>query len=217
MKEYLEKKKKIEIKEKLKKEDFLVFSQSNYDTKDNTNTNLNTKEDKNTLTSKEIITETAKLKNTNPNADNLKDKAKDHIKIINNGTSFNNTLTLNSNNKIKETLNSDKHVEIMRSNSKNRPLSKRHAYQVVIKKDESKKKKIVFNSYNNAERIIRYIDNNESLKTNDNLVRHFNTFKYAKKFDQVTNSILKTEQLTVCSEADFVTINLVNTETQSNK
>ena len=40
-------------------------------------------------------------KNTNPNADNLKDKAKDHIKIINNGTSFNNTLTLNSNNKIK--------------------------------------------------------------------------------------------------------------------
>jgi hypothetical protein len=78
--------------------------------------------------------------------------------------------------------------------------------------DNKKKSKVLYNSYKNAERIIRYIDNNESLKTNENLVRHFQTFKYTKKFDEVTNSILKTQQITVCSEADYGNINLVNTE-----
>jgi len=80
---------------------------------------------------------------------------------------------------------------------------------ILRRKRKLKKDKILFNSYTNADRILRYIDNRENLKTNDELVRHFNTFKYTKKFDDVTNTLLKAQQITICSEADYANINLL--------
>jgi hypothetical protein len=228
VKELMDKKKQAELVEKKKKEDFIVFSQSMSETNVNTNVNT-TKENRTTLKqendNKVRNTETRKINNTLYSQNNTREKSNEPIKItstlntLNNVNSLpNNTVTNNNHQPLRVVTEVSKANTEIKSNSKKKSISKRHDYanQVLQKNDDKKKKsKILYNSYKNAERIIRHIDNNESLKTNENLVRHFQTFKYTKKFDEVTNSILKTQQITVCSEADYGNINLVNTENEN--
>lgn len=61
----------------------------------------------------------------------------------------------------------------------------------VLCKDESKyRKKFKLNAYGNVEKIVRYINSNETLKENKNLSSHFNNIKYNKKFDILTKNMI---------------------------
>jgi len=225
MKIYMDKTTHRALIEKKKKEDFLVFSQTNYETKDVTTNNdvhtnvLSTKENKTTQSS-HVVEKNAKVQttivnntvtNTPPNKEINKVQTTVVSNTVNN-THPNKGIVSPKEKSVKENKESKENQGKSRSKSK----SKFHSYTINLKKDEPKKmKKILYSSYNNADRILRYIDNKDSLKENEPLVRHFNTFKYTKKFDDVTNSILKTQQLTLCSEADYGNINLV-TDVQMN-
>lgn len=134
---------------------------------------------------------------------------------LNNRSSTNNNID-SPNRKIRKTLKNDiisqdnsnmeKNQAFNFSKSKNKlknvsysPAKRKLDYKLKPKLEipHKKKRKLVLNSYKNIDRIMKIIGNSVSLKSNENLCKHFSNIRYNKKIDDITNKLLNLNKLTV--------------------